>query len=130
LAQTAATRNAPSQAHTVRTPTEHRLQRGRPFHGDLRDLPQTRPVKFERPEFEEPEPTPMMAPGTDSPLQAPPNRLAPLPVPGPSAQAPAPNITFDGLDFANWGAGQPTDQNGDVGPNHYIQTINSSIGIF
>src|SRR5262249_8035608 len=28
------------------------------------------------------------------------------------------------------GAGHPPDPNGDVGPNHYIQTINTSIGIF
>ena len=46
------------------------------------------------------------------------------------APAPAPNITFNGLDFANWGAGFPPDPNGDVGPNYYIQTINTSIGIY
>src|SRR5204863_5446707 len=30
----------------------------------------------------------------------------------------------------NWGAGSPPDTNGDVGPTHYIQTVNTSIGIF
>jgi len=49
----------------------------------------------------------------------------------PSQQSCAePSANFDGLDFANWGAGHPPDTNGDVGPTYYIQTINSSIGIF
>ena len=47
-----------------------------------------------------------------------------------SAAAPAPDSSFDGLDFANWGQGHPPDTNGDVGPNYYIQTINVSIGIY
>ena len=52
------------------------------------------------------------------------------PASGVAAPAPAPNITFDGLDFATWGAGHPPDTNGDVGPDYYIQTINTSIGIY
>ena len=53
-------------------------------------------------------------------------------VEGPPRQppAPAPDSSFDGLDFANWGAGHPPDTNGDVGPNYYIQTVNTSIGIY
>ena len=47
-----------------------------------------------------------------------------------NAPAPAPTTTFAGLDFATWGAGHPPDTNGDVGPTYYIQTINSSIGIY
>jgi hypothetical protein len=43
---------------------------------------------------------------------------------------PAPIQNFDGLDFSNWGAGYPPDTVGDVGPNHYIQAVNTSIGIF
>jgi hypothetical protein len=39
-------------------------------------------------------------------------------------------MNFDGLDFATFGAGHPPDTNGDVGPTYYIQTINTSIGIF
>ena len=46
------------------------------------------------------------------------------------AAAPAPLITFKGLDLTNWGAGWPPDTHGDVGPNHYIQAVNTSIGIF
>src|SRR5207248_127524 len=37
---------------------------------------------------------------------------------------------FAGLDFAGFGNGHPPDTNGDVGPNYFIQTINTSIGIF
>jgi hypothetical protein len=44
--------------------------------------------------------------------------------------AAAPDSSFEGLDFANWGQGHPPDTNGDVGPNYYIQTINVSIGIY
>ncbi|HEY6213978.1 MAG TPA: carboxypeptidase-like regulatory domain-containing protein, partial [Vicinamibacterales bacterium] len=48
----------------------------------------------------------------------------------PNIQAPPPGANFAGLDYANWGAGHPPDTNGDVGPTYYIQTINTSIGIF
>ncbi len=48
----------------------------------------------------------------------------------PSAAAPAPDASFDGLDFATWGAGHPPDENGDVGPTYYIQTVNTSVGIY
>src|SRR5476649_2973752 len=51
-------------------------------------------------------------------------------VPGRNVQAPGTIMNFDGLDFANWGAGHPPDTNGDVGPTYYIQTINTSIGIY
>jgi len=54
----------------------------------------------------------------------------PAPIEGPLAPAPPPTSNFEGLDFANWGNGHPPDTNGDVGPNHYIQTINTSIGIY
>ncbi|GEM_PF-1428171 len=49
-----------------------------------------------------------------------------------------PIISFAGLDQNNWGAGWPPDTNGDVGRSnvgnnntgYYIQTVNTSIGIF
>src|SRR4029079_19801218 len=47
-----------------------------------------------------------------------------------AAAAPVPDSSFDGLDFADWGAGHPPDENGDVGPTYYIQTVNTSIGIY
>ena len=39
-------------------------------------------------------------------------------------------VSFAGLDLNTWGAGWPPDTNGDVGPDHYIQTVNTSIGIY
>jgi hypothetical protein len=43
---------------------------------------------------------------------------------------PAPVQSFDGLNFAANGSGFPPDTNGDVGPAHYIQTINTAVGIY
>jgi hypothetical protein len=43
---------------------------------------------------------------------------------------PAVGQSFKGLDLQNWGAGWPPDTDGDVGPSHYIQAVNTSIGIF
>jgi hypothetical protein len=109
-------------------PREDRLVRGHAFHGDVRTLPQIPPEKFELPEREEPRPRPKLAPGTATSSSS---QVAPVPnPPSPSAPAPAPSTSFDGLDFANWGAGHPPDPNGDVGPTYYIQTINTSVGIY
>ncbi len=41
-----------------------------------------------------------------------------------------PYITFEGLDFAGWGAGWPPDTTGDVGLTYYIQAVNTSFGIY
>jgi hypothetical protein len=105
-----------------------KLKRAGSFDGDLRGLPLGKVRKRERPELEGPEPNPMMiVPSKES--RSKPSEEAPL-LNLLTAAAPAPSITFDGLDNANWGAGHPPDTNGDVGPTYYIQTINSSIGIF
>jgi hypothetical protein len=47
-----------------------------------------------------------------------------------AAPAPTPLVSFKGLDFSTWGAGWPPDTVGDVGPNHYIQAVNTSIAIY
>ena len=47
-----------------------------------------------------------------------------------TGEMPAPLSNFIGLDFQGWGAGWPPDTNGDVGPVYYIQTVNTSIGIY
>ncbi len=104
-------------------PTEIGMRRAGSTTKDLRLLPQTKPEKFERPEREEPEINRVELPG------GPPAVTAPV-VPGRSAPAPAPDLTFDGLDFATWGAGHPPDTNGDVGPTYFIQAVNTSIGIY
>src|SRR6185295_5407855 len=44
--------------------------------------------------------------------------------------APTPLNVFEGLDRFGFGAGSPPDTNGDAGPNNYIQTVNTSIGIY
>jgi len=51
-------------------------------------------------------------------------------VPTPATAAPGPSTSFDGLDLTTWGAGWPPDPVGDVGPNHYIQAVNTAIGIY
>ena len=104
-------------------PLELHLQRGRSSNIDLRNLPQTPPTQRERPEREI-DPHPVELPGGPRAIE--PTGQNPVP----SAPAPAPNITFDGLDRANFGQGYPPDTNGDVGPTYYIQTINSSVGVF
>lgn len=71
-----------------------------------------------------------------------------LPLPGAAEQAfvasapaltgtmPDPTQNFAGLSFRDGctggqcGTGYPPDPNGDVGPNHYMQAVNTSIGIF
>lgn len=111
-----------------RRPREERMQRAGSFDGDLRSLPDRPTRKRERPEREGPEPSPVELRDQANPPQ---NDPIPsgvalelnAPVPGPTAN-------FDGLDFANWGNGHPPDTNGDVGPTYYIQTINTSIGIY
>lgn len=108
-------------------PNEHRLVRARPFHGDLRALPQVHPRKIELPEFfDQPKAAVQPYPGS-LPANAP---TTSTPIPLPADPAPTPSASFEGLDFLNWGAGHPPDTNGDVGPTYYIQTINTSIGIF
>src|SRR5215471_11783658 len=110
-------------------PREDRLMRGHDFHGDLRTLPEIPPEKFERPEFEGPQVTPVPYPGTGA-SSSPSAATKSANGPAPATPAPTPSASFDGLDFLNWGAGHPPDTNGDVGPTYYIQTINTSIGIF
>ena len=39
-------------------------------------------------------------------------------------------LRFKDDDGTQWGAGWPPDPNGDVGPTYYVQTVNTSIGIF
>ena len=113
-----------------REPREHRMIRARSFNGDLRSLPQTPDeMMIDRPEREGPRPSPSFVgdPAVD-PIDAP-----PPPSPGViagAAPAPPPTSAFDGLDFNGFGNGFPPDTNGDVGPEYYIQSINTSLGIF
>ena len=117
-------------------PTESKLVKaGRSFVGDLRTLPYVKPVKRERIEREGPMPNPVLAGApllegdrSDDKLGKE-NEELPV-VSSPSAAAPPPIMNFAGLDFATWGAGHPPDTVGDVGPEYFIQAINTSIGIY
>jgi hypothetical protein len=94
------------------------------FDHDLRDLPQTGP-KDKKPAREMGTP-PNAGPngdGVDPVLQSADASVT-------LAPAPAPLGSFKGLDLKTFGAGWPPDTHGDVGPNHYIQAVNTSIGIF
>ena len=111
-------------------PQESRLVRtARAFNGDLRTLPRVKPVERERQELEDPPLNPRMyvPPGGTIPTTQ-----ASIPSVAPGINAPAPPTlnVFEGLDRFNWGAGSPPDPNGDVGPTYYIQTVNTSIGVF
>ena len=108
-------------------PKELQLKKARSFDGDLRNVTYRQPAKRFRPEREPPDHVPQILPGPTTPATPAPKQPD---VETPAAPAPTPTISFDGLDFANFGAGYPPDTNGDVGPTHYIQTINTSIGIY
>ena len=44
---------------------------------------------------------------------------------------PTPSLTFEGIDAADEANSvAPPDTNGDVGPNHYVQTVNNRVGIW
>jgi hypothetical protein len=95
------------------------------FEGDVRDLPQTNDnlTPKELPRYDLPTPAADSNPAPSSPDPV-------LQDWDSSIVMPSPNLTFAGLDLANWGAGWPPDTNGVVGPEHYIQTVNTSIGIY
>ncbi len=103
-------------------PTELSMKRAGSTSIDLRNLPPGQVSKHERIEPEPPEIEPIELPGSIPPPR--------FPITAPSAPAPSPSASFLGLDFANWGAGHPPDTNGDVGPTYFIETVNTSIGIY
>jgi hypothetical protein len=105
-------------------PIEFQLKKASSSRFDLRSLPRTGPVQMERAELPEPGFHPVTIQGTV------PEPSIPIGNPVPLAPAPAPIAVYEGLDRFNWGAGSPPDTNGDVGPNNYIQTVNTSIGVY
>jgi hypothetical protein len=91
------------------------------FRGDIRNIPRVKPVRGEaRPEPRAPfDPLPNASAG-DPAVQT-----------QPALSQPATGSSFDGMSFAgDAGAGWPPDPNADVGPNHIVETVNTSIGIF
>ncbi|MCX6579771.1 MAG: hypothetical protein NT166_06265 [Candidatus Aminicenantes bacterium] len=43
---------------------------------------------------------------------------------------PSPGRGYEGMSYTSGGAGWPPDANGDIGPDHYVQAVNTSIGIY
>jgi len=113
---------------TDRKPVESRLRKApRSFDGDVRDLPHTKSVEREMPEHEDPLIIPRLIgkpPADNNQIQNTPS------IQLPAAPAPTPLNVFEGLDRFGFGAGSPPDTNGDAGPQHYVQTVNTSIGIY
>jgi len=107
-------------------PIEFKLTKASSRRFDLRSLPRTGPVQQERPEPQ----MPSLHPVTIQNVGVVPEPSIPFGNPVALAPAPPPTGVFEGLDRFNWGAGSPPDTNGDVGPNYYIQTVNTSIGIY
>lgn len=93
---------------------------------DLRNIDRQEPRRRERPELDPPPLDPIELPGGLIPDAEPPS----APVAGPFDPAPSPIANFAGLDFSTWGAGWPPDTVGDVGPTHFIQSVNNSVGIY
>ncbi|HEX9982141.1 MAG TPA: IPT/TIG domain-containing protein [Thermoanaerobaculia bacterium] len=106
------------------TPVELHMTRAASRRFDLRRLRHT-PV--ERREREERELVP--DPATIGERGLTPDVVRPS-IAARNAPAPAPLANFVGLDWNTWGSGHPPDTVGDVGPNHYIQSVNSAVGIY
>jgi len=91
------------------------------FDGSIRHIPGGNLVRSEeRPEPKSPADVLPGQPVQDSALQS----------TATTTSAPATGSSWLGLDHTSWGAGWPPDPNGDVGPNNYVQTVNTSIGIW
>ena len=121
----------------LKNPTEQHLKKARGAVFDVRNLRST-VIKKERPEHPAPGEAAAEAGADPDASAALPTETLPVQLDqsamskssASAAAAPPPLSSFAGLDFANWGAGHPPDTNGDVGPTYYIQTINTSIGIY
>jgi hypothetical protein len=98
---------------------------------DLRDLPYIAPshefeekrlMRYPHPEI----PTPTKPTSAYERFESLMKQILP-----PLPQMPGPLLTFDGMNSAQSGCMcLPPDTDGDVGPNHYVQSVNSSIKIF
>ena len=94
---------------------------------DLRSLP-TQPASTTKKIF--PHPLESGFHGVKSPISSESGPASSAPQTSQSSNMPAPIVSFKGLDFNTWGAGHPPDTVGDVGPNIFVQAVNTSIGVF
>src|SRR5262245_42859163 len=98
------------------------------FNGDVRNLPQVPQRELEERELQEPFDYKQLLPDAVVEQKAEPNiPLAPMP---------APIQNFPGIKRTDTctggqcGGGTPPDTNGAVGPNHYIQAVNTAFAIY
>jgi hypothetical protein len=102
-------------------------------NADLRDLPYIPPAPHIRKQRLDPDPWGDVG---ASPIEA--SRLVQLPalITGtlrPEPTMPSPLLTFAGINFGSTrgiGAGTPPDTDGDVGPTHYVQSVNTAFQVF
>ncbi len=122
-------RRTPDASYSVAGPFVSQPVAPAVFNGDLRDLPQLS-AGGALPPGESRE-IPLGLPPGVKPSATVDRRLEPVAqtMQG-SGQMPAPIITFEGVSGPEAGGWAPPDTNGDVGPNHYIQTVNIGIGIY
>jgi hypothetical protein len=100
------------------------------FRGDVRRLPR-HITPAQRRFFHPPLELEFKPPQKKKPLpSAQPLIPTDLPPLGPLAPMPTPATSFNGMNFNANGAGHPPDTVGDVGPNHFVQAVNTSIGIY
>src|SRR2546423_6233642 len=103
------------------------------FRGDVRNLPQViteaQRKAFIRPlELDYPRPAiKQVLPGASLGPQTLTQSTAAI---APSAPMPSPATSFAGMNYNVNGAGHPPDTVGDVGPNHFVQAVNTSVGIY
>ncbi len=70
-------------------------------------------------------------PGPEPAIQQAPARVvAPVQSTSPAVSMPSPSVNVPGLNQAAAGANLPPNATGDVGPNHYLQVVNTTLGIF
>jgi hypothetical protein len=96
--------------------------RALPYIAPSREFEEKRLMRYPHPEFAtQPKPTS----GYEHVESLMKQIMSPMPT------MPAPLLTFDGMNSAQSGCMcLPPDTDGDVGPNHYVQSVNSSIMIF
>jgi hypothetical protein len=127
---------APSSPSSQPEIREGERARASEFRGDVRNLPRyitsAQRDTFSRrpPEHDLPVPaTKQILPGAQrTPTSG--TGTSPQAVQGPLAPMPGPTTSFNGLNYNANGAGHPPDTVGDVGPNHFVQAVNTSVGIY
>jgi hypothetical protein len=125
---------APSSASFQPEISEGERVRPSEFRGDVRNLPRyvtsAQRDTFSRRPLEHDLPVPAIKQVLPGARPAPATGTSTQTIQGPLAPMPTPSMSFDGMSYFANGAGHPPDTVGDVGPNHFVQAVNTSIGIY